>query len=156
MRLLLYTAGQKILVFFSLFSLLTYKSYNYPIKVIPEGPMEEYLLFGFKEGPKAIEKLPAYPQPQLSVAHIRRRKRNMFMKRALTGSQMILLQLFLVSGLPTKLEVSIRESPDASRSEGLEAVQHEVQGRSRGINFEKKNLSCSLYGCLCPFFVKYH
>ena len=63
------------------------------------------------------------------------------MKRALTGSQMILLQLFLVSGLPTKLEVSIRESPDASRSESLEAVQHEVQGRSRGINFvEKKSV----------------
>ena len=80
----------------------------------------------------------------------------MIIKQALIGSLITLLQLFWVSGLPTKLEVSIRESPDASRSESLEAVQHEVQGRSRGINFEKKNLSCSLYGCLCPFFVKYH
>ena len=58
------------------------------------------------------------------------------MKRALIGSLMTLLQLFLVSGLPTKLEVSIHESPDTSSSENLEAVQHEVQGRSRGNNFK--------------------
>ena len=59
------------------------------------------------------------------------------MKRALIGSLMTLSGcLFLVSGLPTKLEVSIHESPDTSSSENLEAVQHEVQGRSRGNNFE--------------------
>ena len=60
------------------------------------------------------------------------------MKRALIGSLMTLLQLFWVSGLPTKLEVSIHESPDTSRSENLEAIQHEVQGRSGGNNLKKK------------------
>ena len=49
---------------------------------------------------------------------------------------MTLLQLFWVSGNPMKLEVSIHESPDTSRSKNLEAVPHEVQGRSRGNNFK--------------------
>ena len=71
------------------------------------------------------------------------------MKRALIGSLITLLQLFSVSGLPTKLEVTISESPDASRSESLEAVQYEVQGRSRGNNLKKNSV---LYGYLGPFF----
>ena len=58
------------------------------------------------------------------------------LKRALIGSLMTLLQLFWVSGLPTKLEVSIHEIPDMSRSESLKAGQHGVQGRSKGNNFK--------------------
>ena len=62
----------------------------------------------------------------------------MIIKQALIGSLITLLQLFWVSGLPTKLEVSIHEIPDTLRSENLEAVQHEVQSRSGGNDFKKK------------------
>ena len=64
----------------------------------------------------------------------------MIIKQALIGSLITLLQLFWVSGNPMKLEVSIHESPDTSSSENLEAVPHEVQGRSEGNNLMKKSV----------------
>ena len=83
----------------------------------------------------------------------------MLLKEALLGSLMAMIQLIWVSGLPTKLEVSITESLEASRSESLEAVQPEVQGQSRGNNVMKKfcleDSGMGTWDCLQPLCKSY-
>ena len=63
----------------------------------------------------AAGKKGSFTQYPVSSVHVRKRQRNMFFKGALMVSLMAMIQLFLVSGLPSK--------PKVSRSGSLEAVQ---------------------------------